>query len=1018
MGARPRTQILAPLCMQDFYYSPSSKPWLQKKEIRHETQKARREEEEEEEIKEEKAAVKQIHECSKGFPILGIFTDGCSSLPSLHDITFILNKCRKERDQEHALRIYTFLCKGGLDIHKELGNHLVSILLDIGNFQEAQQVSNRLLFSNEPGGHSLVMGHLECASPSVHTFVALLKACAKTKDLGRGIKIHDDVARLGLLKVDLFVGCTLVDMYMKCGSIAKAKKLFNELPNRNVVLWNALIAGYVENEHNEEALDCYKQMRVQGFIPDAVTFVSMLKAFASTKNVDKGVEVHVEIERRGFLERNVFVGSSLVDMYVKCGLLAKAHQVFDKLLVRDVVSWTALIWGHTEHGPGEEALECFERMLLDSVSPNGATFVCILKACANIGAINKGRDIHSEIERKRLLDKNIVVGSTLVHMYAKCGVLTQARQVFDKLPIRNVVSWTSLIAGYVEHDNGEEALECFGQMQLQGVSPNASTFVCILKACAMTGAIDKGQDLHTLIERKGFLEGNLFIGNTLVDMYAKFGVLTKAQQVFDKLKVRDLISWNTLITGYVKHGQPENALKCYERMQLEGVSPNAVTFICSLRACAMVRAFDKGQQIHNEIEKREGLLENDVVVASTLVDMYIKCGMLTKARQVFDKLPVCDTVLWTTLIAGYVDHGHGEDALKCYEVMQSRGVFLDAVTLLCSLKACGSIKAIDKALEIHSEIERKGLLERDLAIGSTLVDMYAKCGFLAKAQQVFDKLPARDVVAWTALISGYVEHDYAEEALDFFEQMRLQGISPNAVTFTCGLKACGSLGAIVKGQLIHAEIQRKGILERDLGVGSTLVDMYAKCGSLAIAQQVFDKLPVRDVVSWNALISGYSQLGTHKLFFHAFERMVEEGIKPDSVTLLVVLHGCSRVGLFNQSQSYFESISRDYGIVPTIEHHNIMVDLLSRAGQLDKAITMIQRTPFCPTVIMWRAVLGACKNWGNKDLAKQAFTQAVHMDASNSAAYVLMSHAYAGEVKQANGVERARVDNAIMVSPS
>eukprot|EP00250_Pteridium_aquilinum_P022082 c25297_g3_i1 orf=1-885(-) len=294
MGACPpvsrrmfsRNHCQAPLCMQDFYHPSSSRPWLEKAETRHGTQKAQRQEGEEEEEKEE---VEQINGCTRGLPIFGF---GCRpSLPSLDDLACILHECRKERDQEHAICAYTSMCKSGLDTIKSLGNLLVSHLVEIGNIQDAKQLSKRLMFLNEQGGNSLIMGFLECGRledafilhkkmqkddhvhPSVHTFVALLKACAKMKDLGKGVQIHDDVARLGLLQEDLFVCSTLVDMYMKCGALAKAQKVFDEAPHRNVVLWNVLIAGYVENRHSEEALYCYKQMLHQRLFPNAVTFV-------------------------------------------------------------------------------------------------------------------------------------------------------------------------------------------------------------------------------------------------------------------------------------------------------------------------------------------------------------------------------------------------------------------------------------------------------------------------------------------------------------------------------------------------------------------------------------------------------------------------------------------------------------------------------------------------------------------------------------------------------------------------
>eukprot|EP00250_Pteridium_aquilinum_P009322 c18595_g3_i1 orf=2-544(+) len=180
--------------------------------------------------------------------------------------------------------------------------------------------------------------------------------------------------------------------------------------------------------------------------------------------------------------------------------------------------------------------------------------------------------------------------------------------------------------------------------------------------------------------------------------------------------------------------------------------------------------------------------------------MYAKCGSLTEAQDVFDELPYRNVVSWTSLITGYVEHGHTEEALDCFERMQREGFSPDRVTFLSVLRACGSLGTVDKSQQIHAQILKCGLLERDVVVGTALVDTYGKCSLLAKAKEVFDMLRVHDVVSWNALITGYAYHGYGEEALDCFKQMQRQGVSPNRVTFASALKACGTLGASDKGQ--------------------------------------------------------------------------------------------------------------------------------------------------------------------------------------------------------------------------
>ena len=397
--------------------------------------------------------------------------------------------------------------------------------------------------------------------------------------------------------------------------------------------------------------------------------------------------------------------------------------------------------------------------------------------------------------------------------------------------------------------------------------------------------------------------------------------------------------------------------------------------------------------MHIEVA-RLGLIEKDTSVANSLIDMYAKCSLLSKSKQVFDGIRVKSVVSWTALIGGYAQHGHGEQAIKCFEEMQIQGVNANARTFVCVLKACSSTGNIAKGEVIHAQIERQGLVKGDIFIGSTLVDMYAKNGSLAKAQEIFNSLAYRNAISWNAILSGYIEHGYSEEAVKFFEKMQQGRVLPNAITFVCGLKACGNIGAIDKIGEIHDEIERKGLLE-DAFVSNTLVDMYARCGALTKAQQVFNKLRVQDVISWTSLMSGYAQLGDSENVFIVFDKMLGTGVKPDPVTFIIVLNTCSRTGLYSKGKSYFEAMSDEYGIMPIREHHSCILDLLGRVGQLDKVIGLMKEMPVCPNIAMWHSVLSSCKKWGNVEFAKKAFEHAVHLVKNDAASYVFMSQVYA-----------------------
>jgi pentatricopeptide repeat protein len=355
-------------------------------------------------------------------------------------------------------------------------------------------------------------------------------------------------------------------MYAKCGELSKAELVLRDTPARDVVCWSALIAGYAQQGHGYEALDCFERMLGEGLSPDAIAFTSILKACGKTGAIDKGKEIHDEIVRRGLLQKDIMLGTALVDMYAKCGVLRKAQQVLEELPFRNVVTWSVLIAGCVQHGENHEALNYFERMQSEGLFPDVVTFVCILKACGSIGAIDMGQRIHDEVASKGLLPTEVVLGTALIDMYAKCGMLKRAKQVLEELLVRNVVSWSALISGYVQHGQGHEALACFEDMKHDGIVPDVVIFISILSACGSTCAIEKGKQVHDEIVGRGLLHKNIMLDNALVDMYAKCGMLGKAEQVLEELPARDVISWNALMAGYAQQEQWYEAFGCFERM--------------------------------------------------------------------------------------------------------------------------------------------------------------------------------------------------------------------------------------------------------------------------------------------------------------------------------------------------------------------------------------------------------------------------------------------------------------------
>ncbi|KAH7296959.1 hypothetical protein KP509_26G046400 [Ceratopteris richardii] len=647
-----------------------------------------------------------------------------------------------------------------------------------------------------------------------------------------GQRVHTHITEVGSEKDNRFVGSTLVDMYAKCHSLPDAKRVFESLQGRDVVVWTALLGGYVECGDAEKALFCFEEMQRQGISPNCITYICTLKACAITsmrwgkpldvlnfysqmqtygarppdartfvailkecgvlQDLEMGQRVHTHITEVGSKD-NRFVGSTLVDMYAKCHSLPDAKRVFESLQGRDVVVWTALLGGYVECGDAEKALFCFEEMQRQGISPNCITYICTLKACAITNKVYKALEIHMETEREGVLEKNLSLGNCLIDLYAKFGYFSKATEILERLPIRDVISWTALARGYLEYLCNEEALQCLDRMRECGVSANSVSLLCELQACGNMRALDKGRHIHAETERYGWLRKDGIVDNAFIDMYGKCGSLLDARQVFDMLLVKSKVSWSILITSYTYNGLADEAIHLFREMQLMGISLDTVMYTCCLKACGSIGALIEGQKVHADIARR-GLL-NAVAVGNAVLDMYGKCHAVSKAEEIFESFSVRNLVTWNALLHGYIEGGHPLKAIRHFEKMQLERIDADAVTFVGGLKSCRELGIIDKGIEIHVDIVRGGSFEGNLVVGNTLVDMYAGCGLVNRARQVFDMLPARNIITWNALMSGYVEYGSNEEVIDCLEQMRSDGIFPDVITYMCILKAFSNLAA-------------------------------------------------------------------------------------------------------------------------------------------------------------------------------------------------------------------------------
>ena len=505
---------------------------------------------------------------------------------NVEEMSSALERCIKVRDGADASMMHAHIRNHGLEGHHLLGNQLVSMLVNVGNMKDAHTVFDKLTHKKERSWNSLMSGYVGCGEPglalslyekmkaeddslypSPHSCAALLKACAQLKDVQRGSRIHADVEKKGLLRRFVVVGNAVINMYTKCHLLEKALEVFEKLPVQNVVSWNTLITGYVKDGFDEEALTCFYLMQRKGVSPNSVTFICSLKACGNMGEMEKAQHIHGEIARIGLLETDVFVGTALVDMYIKAGFLAKAQEVFDKLPAPNVVSWNALITGYGEHGSARQALACFKQMKLQKISPDLMTYASILKSCGSSGAIGNGQEIHAEIIKRGLERCSISVGNSLITMYANCGLIVEATEVFNDLELRDVISWTAMMKGYAMNHEGRMAIECFEEMQEQGiVRADDITLTCLLTACSHAWMVMEGIEyLKIMREKYGIIVKEQHY-SCMIDLLGRSGYLYEAERALEALCPSSGATWAALLSACKTFVKAELGSKCFDEL--------------------------------------------------------------------------------------------------------------------------------------------------------------------------------------------------------------------------------------------------------------------------------------------------------------------------------------------------------------------------------------------------------------------------------------------------------------------
>ncbi|KAJ3706847.1 hypothetical protein LUZ61_010552 [Rhynchospora tenuis] len=716
-------------------------------------------------------------------------------------------------------------------------------------------------------------------------------------------KLHAQIISIGLYS-SVFLQNNLLNAYLKCSSLADARGLFDEIPNRNV-----------------------------------------------------------------------FSGNMMINGYCKLGLSSEAEKVFDAMPERDVTTWNTLMSGYHQNGMFYEATKLFVSMFpSDDCEANLFSFLCAAKACSAFQCSKLSLQFLGFVERKEL-GQDPQVKQVLIDMFVKCGAFDIASKLFNQISSPDISCWNSLLSAYSK-------LQC----------------------------------------------------------------VTRALDLFDKMPEKDIVSWNTMISTLLKTTHEREIFPLFSEMHRGGMQPNSTTYTCTLSACASTSNLEFGRQLHAQIVKT--VQRNDMFVDSALVNLYAKCGELESAKRIFDNSTDRNSISWTAIISGFSLQGFVDKSVELFNEMRSKVLDTDKFTIVSLISACCTSVNLCLGNQLHSLCLKSGQISA-IAVSNSLIAMYAKCnpvsaqsifdsmlvkdviswtsmitaysqvGDVTHARVIFDKMPERNIVTWNAMIGSYIQHGYAEEGIKLYHTMLWEDkIRPNCVTFGTLFKGCADVAALKIGSQILTQSLKLGI-DLDLPVANAIITMYSECGRIAEARKFFDYIVLKDLVSWNAMITAYSHHGMGMQAIETFQLMLQNGHTPDYITYVAVLSGCRHSGLLEQGRYYFSSMTKIHKISPGLEHYSCMIDLLGRRGLLEEAKGIIDNMSIKPTSEIWGALLSNCKLHKSTELAELAARNLFELDSSDSGSYMLLSEVYAdaGNSAESAGIRKLMRDKGVIKKP-
>ncbi|XP_020572072.1 pentatricopeptide repeat-containing protein At4g35130, chloroplastic-like [Phalaenopsis equestris] len=603
-----------------------------------------------------------------------------------------------------------------------------------------------------------------------------------------------------------------------------------------------------------------------------------------------------------------------------------------------------------------------EPLFFDATAVVKAVNICAAKSDIFLAA-----SFHAATLKSGLLHSNLFVANSILDAYAKCDQMGFASMLFDEMSDKDIVSWTSLISGHCRNGSATAALSVFIDLISVDLAtpPNEFTIASISKACVLQEDEKMARAVHGYCLKKRFFE-SVFVSNSLISMYSKLGFLLSAEKLLYGLGKRNVVSWSSVISGYVLQGMFSEAINMFIMMLEDGLLPNFVTMLSIIQACSLMNEPRFFSWVHAWISKLT-LGSNDFVMNS-LVEMYSKNGLLCEGIRVLVQL-------WPT----------------------KGDAFLDLDAMAAIIRGCMLSKSLRFGRTFHGFLVKKGFFPCTF-IENSLIDMYGKLEQVDSAVQMFRRMKELDLVSWNSMISCFLKNNSPVKALELLTELQRSDtidLAPDDITMLSSIQACAELASLQLGEMFHGYAIKSGF-NSDVLLSNALISMYAKCGRIDFSVMVFNTMDLSDLSTWNTMILAHGIHGNGEAALYTFDKLKKHSfLKPNAITFQNVITACTHSGLLSEGYDCFNSMQKDYGIEPDMEHYAAVVDLFARSGKLDEAECFINEMPVQPGLAIWGSLLGACGIHGGVEIAERAAEALSVLEPDGNAWKVTLSNVYA-----------------------